>query len=180
MHTEIESAPYCNIGLLVRRIWILYITGMMVGLCRIWIRTSFNRKLSWEEAMIVVAIIFWTGNVTLSALVVRKGTNQLTSEEGAKLSPLQLFDRTVGSKMMIANWFSYTTFLWASKTCLLLLYTRLMQGVKQRRYIKVAAWTLGVTYLSSILSLFLVCRPFYKNWQVAPYPGCELFPPLSS
>jgi len=37
--------------------------------------------------------------------------------------------------------------------------------------IKIGLVAVGVTYVITILSILLGCRPLHKNWQINPDPG---------
>ncbi|KAF8467848.1 hypothetical protein BDZ91DRAFT_656721 [Kalaharituber pfeilii] len=156
---------------LVRGICIFYAVGMVLGIARIGIRTYIQRRPGIEEILMGVAMIFWTGDSMLSIVILRNGTNQMTPEERASITPEEQKRREIGSKALLTAWFCYITFIWGAKTCLLLFYRRLMQRVKQIKVIKLAAILLVVTYAAVVLNMFLVCRPFKKNWQVVPDPG---------
>lgn len=157
---------------LVMGVYIFYAVGLASGVLRIGIRSYIMRRPGLEEILMGISMLFWTGDVLLSVVILRRGTNQMTAAERAAITPEELHNRTVGSKAIIAAWFCYITFIWGAKTCLLLFYRKLMQRVKQVRIIKLAAVLLAVTYVAVVLSMFLICRPFYKNWQVVPDPGC--------
>lgn len=169
---------------LIRGVYIFYAVGLVAGVLRIAIRTYIMKRPGLEEIIMGISMMFWTGDVLLSIVILRRGTNQMPPEARAAITPEELHSRTLGSKAIITAWFCYITFIWGAKTCLLMFYHKLMQRVKQFRVIKLAAALLAVTYLAVILSMFLVCRPFHKNWQVVPDPGCRLSeyinPPYSS
>ncbi|KAI5808256.1 hypothetical protein DFH27DRAFT_303159 [Peziza echinospora] len=157
---------------LIHGVLILYAVGLAAGITRIIIRTAITGRPSIEEYLMFVAMLFWTGDVVLSITLLRKGTNQLPAgTDRALLSPEEVADREIGSKALVAAWFCYITFIWGAKTCLLLFYRRLMSGILQIRAVKLAAVLLVATYISTLLSMFLICRPFRMNWQVVPDPG---------
>ena len=116
----------------------------------------------------------------------------MTPEQRANLDPHgeEYRLRVGGSKNQIAGWVTYTTLLWALKTCMLIFYSRLTyvesaslslglhvlrlsrDGVKDMRMrIRVGAILLGVTYLATVLSILLGCQPFHRQWQINPDPG---------
>lgn len=46
-----------------------------------------------------------------------------------------------------------------------------LDGMQTR--IKIGLVAVGVTYIATILSILLGCRPFHKNWQINPDPGSK-------
>lgn len=156
---------------IIHGVYIFYAIGLCAGILRIAIRTYVAKRPGLEEIIMAISMLFWTGDVLLSVVLLRNGTNQMSPELRAKITPEEIASRTLGAKALIAAWFCYITFIWGAKTCLLMFYNKLMQRIQQIRIVKMAAVMLAVTYIATILSMFLVCRPFYKNWQVVPDPG---------
>lgn len=156
---------------LVRGVWIFYTIGMSIGFLRIGIRTYLTRRVGVEELIMLGSMVFWTGDSVLSVVLLKNGTNQVSDEVRATLTPAEINKLELGSKALITAWFCYITMIWGLKTCLLIFYKKLMQRVTQMRILQFAAYALGITYTVCILSMFLVCRPFRKNWQVVPDPG---------
>ena len=158
--------------MVIRAIRIFYAVGIAIGLLRIGIRTYINKRPGPEEIIMGFSMLFWTGDSTLSVVTLQKGTNQMSAEARASITPEEERRRKEGSQAHITAWFCYIVFIWGAKTCLLLFYKRLLQRMKQLQVIKMAGWALGISFVSACLSMFLVCRPFKKNWQVVPDPGC--------
>lgn len=46
--------------------------------------------------------------------------------------------------------------------------------------IKYAFAATGLTYVIMMLTLYLTCRPYHKQWQVIPDPGSESFSSIIS
>ncbi len=57
------------------------------------------------------------------------------------------------------------------------MYREGLEGMHTR--IKISIVAVGVTYVATILSILLGCRPLQKNWQINPDPGSRfaLSPP---
>lgn len=107
--------------------------------------------------------------------------------------------RIGGSKIQLIGWSLYTLLLWLLKLCMTVFYGRLtyvsrtlfrasslspeirytdrvkcsegLDGMQTR--IKIGLVAVGVTYIATILSILLGCRPFHKNWQINPDPGSK-------
>ncbi|KAL8769247.1 MAG: hypothetical protein Q9209_004748 [Squamulea sp. 1 TL-2023] len=106
----------------------------------------------------------------------------MTPEQRAALNPndLEYKHRVGGSKNQIIGWLTYTTLLWTLKTCMLIFFSRLTDGVHNMKIrIRVGAGILTVTYIATILSILLGCRPFHHNWQINPDPGNLCQPAIS-
>ena len=160
-----------DVNLVIRSIRIFYSIGMVIGFTRIGIRTYITGRPGIEEMIMGVSMLFWTGDSTLSVVTLQKGTNQMSPEARASLTPEEIQRHEEGSKALITAWFCYMAYIWGAKTCLLLFYRRILERMKRFRIIQITAWALGISYIACCLGMFLVCRPFRKNWQVVPNPG---------
>ena len=160
-----------NIDLVIRSIGIFYSIGMVIGFTRIGIRTYILGRPGVEEIIMGVSMLFWTGDSTLRVITLQKGTNQMSPEKRAALTPEEIWRHENGSKALITAGFCYIAYIWGAKTCLLLFYRRILERMERFRIIQITAWALGISFIASCLGTFLVCRPFRKNWQVVPDPG---------
>ena len=156
----------------IREVFTFYGVGLAIGFTRIGIRTYIQMRPGIEEIIMAISMIFWSGDVFFGMDSLRKGTNQMTPETRASITPEEKKRHEDGSKALIIAWFGYLTFIWGAKTCMLLFYKRLFERMDRVILIKIAGWVLAVTYIGTCLGMFLVCRPFQKNWQVVPDPGC--------
>ena len=147
--------------------YIFYAVGLAAGVLQLAMRTYIMKRPALKENFMGISMMFWTRDVLLSVVILRRGTNQMTPAEHAMITPEELHSRTLGSKAIITGWFCYITFIWGAKTCLLMFYHKLMQRVKQFRVIQLAAVLLVVTYRAVILSVFLVCRLFHEDWLLS-------------
>lgn len=48
------------------------------------------------------------------------------------------------------------------------------EGLHQRRWVNMLAVYVGIGFVATELSLFLICRPLSNYWAV-PTPNCTLF-----
>ena len=118
-----------------------------------------------------ISMVFFTADSLLGSMVLRNGTNQMTPEYRASLTPDMIQKHEDGAKALSAVWFCYIAFIWGVKTCLLVFYRRMLQRIERVWVVKVAGWVLAVTFIVACVGISLVCRPFRKNWQVVPDPG---------
>lgn len=116
----------------------------------------------------------------------------MTDEERKNLVPYspEWNLRVGGSKLQVMGWSLYTLLLWLLKLCMNIFYGRLtyvvtllplqirladhsfregLDGMQTR--IKIGIVAVVATYIATILSILLGCRPLHKNWQIYPDPG---------
>ncbi|KAK4156699.1 hypothetical protein C8A00DRAFT_12410 [Chaetomidium leptoderma] len=170
-------------------LWVLLGTAILVVVLRFVsrIRTIGWRNLSWDDTLMAVAIIVHTTESTLCHYLVlnAKGlaNNAMTDEARAALDPLseEYSARVLGSKIHIVGLLSYTTLLWLLKGCWTIYYDRLTAGVQRmRRVIQAAYIIMPLTYIICLLTAFLKCIPFEKQWQIYPPPGNRCLPAIST
>ncbi|KLU87037.1 hypothetical protein MAPG_06043 [Magnaporthiopsis poae ATCC 64411] len=89
--------------------------------------------------------------------------------------------RVLGSQIQVAGWTVYSTLIWCFKLSMLFFYVRLTNGLG--RAYRMRVWfgfgLVLATFFSTILTIFLGCRPFNHYWQVTPNPGNHCQPALS-
>lgn len=100
-------------------------------------------------------------------------TNLITPEEAANLTPEDINDRVWGSKCVLVVESMMCAVQWGTKACLLMLYFRLTENLRQRLVVKLAAGYCLITYIVMI-SLYYGywCRPFSAFWQT-PTPEIQ-------
>lgn len=86
--------------------------------------------------------------------------------------------RIIGSQIQIAGWTMYSTLIWSLKLSMLFFYMRLVEGLGRRYRVRIYVGFFLVisTFLSTILTIFLGCRPFRNYWQISPDPGSAFIP----
>jgi high-affinity Fe2+/Pb2+ permease len=154
---------------------ILYVIGAVAAIARIVIRWCLTRQLGKEELIMFFGLLCWTGDTMLIIVTVSKGTNQIPKEQREHFPAEEARERIIGSKSFISAWFLYVTAIWACKAAILMFYKRLTGRVANPRMNQYACITLVVTYITCMLSLCLVCRPFAGNWTIYPDPGRKYF-----
>ncbi|KAI9798479.1 MAG: hypothetical protein M1833_004745 [Piccolia ochrophora] len=97
------------------------------------------------------------------------GTN--LTDTASSLSPQEIYQREVGSKMVLPERLFYATFLWMQKGVLLSIYRDLMKQLPwellaHRTYATVFFLTLLMVYITT----FTDCSPFANYWRVSPDP----------
>ena len=80
--------------------------------------------------------------------------------------------RIGGSKTQLVGWNLYVLLLWSLKLCMCHFYSRLTVGLADLELrVKIGYAVIVATYLATMLSIMLGCRPFSNNWQIQPDPG---------
>ncbi|KAI0880321.1 uncharacterized protein GGS22DRAFT_86469 [Annulohypoxylon maeteangense] len=173
----------------VREVWGLQGTAYLVVGLRYFSRISTLgwRSLSWDDAIMLLAIVVYTAESLMAYLVVAfwhgLANNALTDEERAALDPQshEWHLRVNGSKTHVIGLLLYTTLLWLLKACWVVYYSRLTDGINNMK--KLIHWGTAIvlsTYISCLLVAFLKCIPFNHQWQINPSPGNHCMPAIST
>ncbi|KAL4770625.1 hypothetical protein BDW60DRAFT_208999 [Aspergillus nidulans var. acristatus] len=154
--------------------WTEYGIGVVVLLLRLFARLKVVGIRNWQgdDYFSIVALIFWTAELTMLELIGQYGTNiGLSDEERAAVTPEQTARLVAGSKCLLAGWTCYVTLIWSLKACMLFFYNRLTLGLFQQKLVKFNVGLCAATYVAVILTIFFHCRPLSKHFQVYPDPG---------
>ncbi|KAF2222390.1 hypothetical protein BDZ85DRAFT_263565 [Elsinoe ampelina] len=155
----------------------LYGVGIAIIVIRLIERTRRAkgiRNLQIED-WIAFQLIGWFTLLTVAMNKVIKGggSNFMTPEEQAALTPQTTRERIIGSKYVLVSEFGMLFTIWSCKLIMLLVYRRLTLGLKQERYILAVSIWVGIGFTATLLALFLSCRPFSAYWSVpASNPQC--------
>lgn len=100
-------------------------------------------------------------------------TNLITPEQADNLTLQDVKDRVWGSKCVLVVESMMCSVQWGSKACLLMLYWRLTENLRQRLVVKLAAGYCFLTYVV-MMSLYYGywCRPFRAFWET-PTPNIQ-------
>ncbi|KFG82237.1 hypothetical protein MANI_026739 [Metarhizium anisopliae] len=181
-----------------QRALVVSVTAEEVALCVIGIAMTIIRvcaravAVGWkglrgDDYLVTVAALFYVSMTAFSTSlnhVSGGATNAgLTDNERAAILPgsLAFEQRVLGSKLQIGGWLSYVMCLWTLKTSLLVLYLRLTEGLGRHYTVRIYTGfgLLIASWITVLANLFLVCRPFHKNWQIHPDPGNVCQPTVS-
>ncbi|PZC87850.1 hypothetical protein A1F95_11188, partial [Pyrenophora tritici-repentis] len=78
----------------------------------------------------------------------------------------------MGSKIQVAGWTVAVCLLWSLKLCVALFYLRLTSCLqKLRAHVHIAFGLITITFITSLLTIYLSCQPFSHYWQIVPNPG---------
>ena len=93
-------------------------------------------------------------------------TNLIDPAHPVDLTPHEISERTWGSKTVLLVEQCMCAVQWGTKCCLLFLYWRLTQNLRQALVVKFAVGYVGITYVIMEIFYFAVwCRPFRDYWQ---------------
>ncbi|KAI9879363.1 MAG: hypothetical protein M1830_008751 [Pleopsidium flavum] len=144
------------------------------------------RNFEIDDYFMLVAAVVYSLETAAAYSVGAKfhglANNSMTDEERTTLVPNspEWNMRVGGSKIQIIGWSLYTLLLWILKLCMNVFYGRLTEGLDgMQTRIKIGLVAIGVTYVTTILSILLGCRPLHKNWQINPDPGNYCQPAVS-
>ncbi|KAG5992052.1 hypothetical protein E4U43_003862, partial [Claviceps pusilla] len=113
--------------------------------------------------------INFTGVVISINEVAKNGSNYMSPEEAAALTPEGVHDAIYGSIMTFVLELFTITGTWTIKACLTILYARLTRNTlsHQHQLVKIAAGYCGLTYVVVIfLFIFFWCHPTSEYWAV--------------
>ncbi|KAL3441980.1 hypothetical protein BJX65DRAFT_313288 [Aspergillus insuetus] len=165
----IETSPFITEGAIEFGIAIL---AVVVRLFSRWKLVGFRKWGGDDFFCILAAVLLILLMVPIFLIGKLLGANTgWTSEQLDQFDDAEIDRMETGSKLVIVGWIGYVSVIWSLKGSVLLYYNRIMSGVSQQMSIRVCAGYCLLSYLALLLTIFLHCRPFSKNWQVRPDPG---------
>lgn len=135
----------------------------------------------------VFSIIWYTILcVALNEVANGGGSNLMTDEDIANLTPSTYAERVRGSKWVFVSEHAFILCVWSCKACMLVIYARLTyvlstafvpcarvlsflfysDGLSQKRLIYYCAAYVAVGFVAVELCLFLSCIPLQNYWAV--------------
>ncbi|OJI97057.1 hypothetical protein ASPVEDRAFT_78797 [Aspergillus versicolor CBS 583.65] len=162
-----------------RETWTLYAVGMLGVVLRFTarIRRLGIRNLQSDDYVMVFAVIWYTILcVALNSVASGGGSNLMTDEDIANLTPEIYEERVKGSKWVFVSEHAFVLAIWAMKACMLIIYSRITEGLPQRKWVNYLAIYVALGFVAVELSLFLICRPLSNYWAVpTPNAQCSTF-----
>ncbi|KAJ5091179.1 hypothetical protein NUU61_006049 [Penicillium alfredii] len=159
----------------VRETWTLYAVGILGAVLRFTarIRRLGIRNLQSDDYLMVFAIFWYTLLcVSLNQVATGGGSNLMTEEDIRTMTAQIHAERERGSKWVFVSEHSFVLTVWSLKACMLVIYGRITEGLRQRRWINYIAIYVAVGFVATELSLFLICRPLSNYWAV-PTPNYQ-------
>ncbi|KAI9932133.1 hypothetical protein AWENTII_010462 [Aspergillus wentii] len=158
-----------------RETWVLYAVGLLGVALRFTarIRRLGIRNLQTDDYLMVFSVIWYTMLcVALNQVVSGGGSNLMDEDDILRMTPSDKAERIKGSKWVFVSEHSFVLTIWGLKACMLVIYARITEGLRQRRWINYVAVYVGVGFVAVELSLFLICRPLTNYWAV-PTPNYQ-------
>ncbi|CBF71117.1 uncharacterized protein ANIA_06622 [Aspergillus nidulans FGSC A4] len=138
---------------------------------RLFMRKYRNQDFILSDYLTMVCIVFVLARSALTTVVLLWGNNNMT-RPALNLTETEIYHRTVGSKLTLANRAVYNTYLWIQKSNVLLLCERVLSGLPEPEMIVKVYWIVLLGSLAAVMgTTFGECRPAHLYWQVLPDPG---------
>ncbi|KAF4635568.1 hypothetical protein G7Y89_g2509 [Cudoniella acicularis] len=81
----------------------------------------------------------------------------------------------LGSQFILVGRPFFLSYIWSTKACILIFYTRITDRMIELMIIKAAGISVAITWLACMVSIFLECNPLSLEWQVLPQvPECAV------
>ncbi|EXJ62325.1 hypothetical protein A1O7_02759 [Cladophialophora yegresii CBS 114405] len=149
--------------------WIWYSVTICMVIARVAVRLMHFKsvlRLQTEDYVMVFLTCLYTILIAFLNIDLNVSTNLIDPAHPVTLTPLEISQRTWGSKTVLLVEQCMCAVQWGTKCCLLLLYWRLTQNLRQALVVKVAAAYVVATYIIMEIFYFGVwCRPFRDYWQ---------------
>lgn len=131
------------------------------------------RKLQIEDWFMLFVFCLYTVLIVFLNICSDVSTNLIDPEDIPKLTPEDIRDRVWGSKCVLVVESMMCAVQWGTKACMLILYYRLTENLRQRIVVQIAAVYCVVSYIVMI-SLYYGywCRPFKAFWET-PTPNIQ-------
>ncbi|KAH7375416.1 hypothetical protein B0T11DRAFT_293106 [Plectosphaerella cucumerina] len=170
-------------------LWTLFSVGAAFTVLRTYARIKAVgiKQLRPDDYFVWLGIVFFATQAALAynvtAMAGGIANNGMTAAERAALS-LESEEHAIRSdpetqrfgscaQIQVAGWTIYSALIWSLKLSVLFFYLRLTEGLSRRYRVRVYVGFVLIigTFMSSILTIFLGCRPLHKYWQISPDPG---------
>ncbi|KAF2191467.1 hypothetical protein K469DRAFT_746793 [Zopfia rhizophila CBS 207.26] len=152
-----------------RETWSLYGVGVFSVAMRMLSRIQRLRLkgLETDDYLMLSALVWYTLLcVSLNQVASGGGSNLMTEEDIANLTPETKAERIRGSKWVFVSEHAMVLTIWTLKVCMLIIYSRITNGLKQRKLVMACAVYTALGFVGTELALFLSCRPLSQYWAV--------------
>ncbi|KAH8807717.1 hypothetical protein F5884DRAFT_345758 [Xylogone sp. PMI_703] len=125
------------------------------------------RNMRSDDYLMISVIPWYTLLVvSINKIIFGGGSNFMTPEEIAALTPAIKAERVSGSKWVLVSEEVMVMCIWTCKVCMLLIYGRLTEGLDERRIINAVFIYVAAGFVATQIALFTTCRPFSGYWSV--------------
>ncbi|RAL05227.1 uncharacterized protein BO80DRAFT_421287 [Aspergillus ibericus CBS 121593] len=162
-----------------RETWTLYGVGVLGAVLRFAarIRRLGIQNLQSDDYLMLFSVIWYTLLcVALNEVASIGGSNLMGEKDIENLTPTVKADRIRGSKWVFVSEHSFLLAIYGMKACMLVIYARITEGLRQRKWVTYLAVYVGLGFIGNEMSLFLICRPLSNYWAVpTPYEQCSTY-----
>ncbi|KAL5322936.1 hypothetical protein ACEPPN_010916 [Leptodophora sp. 'Broadleaf-Isolate-01'] len=151
--------------------WIMYSVGMALIVLRMGAQI---KRHGWkglkpdDYVMCLTACLYTALIVTLIGSVSGVGGNGFTADVVATWTDTEKKEHIKNAILVqVAEQFMLAT-LYSVKVCMLLIYSRLTMGLKERFAVKLLAGYVAFGFIGTEIAMFALCRPYNQYWAVPP------------
>ncbi|OAP55803.1 hypothetical protein AYL99_09955 [Fonsecaea erecta] len=151
--------------------WSLYGVGAFFVVLRLIgkIKRVGIRHLEIDDALIAFGFVAYTILVVaFNQMLEGPGSNLMTPQEEAALTPEIKAGRIRGSKWVFVSEHAELLTIWSMKAAMLVLYAKLIDKTRQRRFLWAVSTWVCCAFVGDELALFTICRPLSQYWAVPP------------
>ncbi|KAB5528063.1 hypothetical protein GE09DRAFT_1228959 [Coniochaeta sp. 2T2.1] len=162
--------------------WSLYSVGMFIILLRITARLKRlgPRNLQPDDfLMLLVASLYTTLVVSLNVTAQGGGSNLYPPHLEGTFSPTEIHERIYGSKIVVVSEQAMLNVVYAVKSCMLVMYTRLTLGLTTQKLVRWLGVYVLCGWVASQVAFFTACTPFENYWAMPLPKGKEQCATLS-
>ncbi|KAJ4411547.1 hypothetical protein N0V91_001332 [Didymella pomorum] len=157
--------------------WVCLLLSVTLIVVRIGFRLWRKQRLIRGDYWCLLAALFTIARLVGNYyLLVYGSTRVLTTERRVQLLEpgyeSAASEIILGSKLVLATRTMLTCLLWCLKLAVLDLMARIISKMPYERSIVYGFWTvLFATFVASVTTVYIGCRPFARHWQIHPDPG---------
>ncbi|GAW13491.1 hypothetical protein ANO14919_028770 [Xylariales sp. No.14919] len=127
------------------------------------------RKFQVDDVLVLLAVLTDAAFLINLNLLSSKNSNLIDPDEHPSLTPGDIAERTIGSKLVLVVEQMQIATTWLVKACLLLMYSRLTFSNTQKLCVKLVAGYVAIGFvIMEVLYFGVWCRPFSEYWAVPP------------
>jgi hypothetical protein len=122
-----------------------------------------------DDALIAFGFVWYTILViAFNQMLEGPGSNLMTPEEEAALTPTIKDGRIRGSKWVFVSEHAELLTIWSMKAAMLVLYAKIIDKARQRKLLWGVVIWVCCAFLGDEIALFTICRPLSQYWAVPP------------
>ncbi|TVY83992.1 hypothetical protein LSUE1_G004713, partial [Lachnellula suecica] len=143
---------------------------IIVRVCGRFVRSERLFKEDWMAFACIIPLFVRMGAVHVVLLYGTNNVDVLT----AGLTTEQIYQRSLGSKLVLVSRIFYAATLWGLKLTISEFFKRLISSIWRETHERVLIfikWFLLLTFIAVVIADISECQPITHYWQVVPDPG---------